>query len=197
MSIKWWFTLLASMLLMTGCDAPTFHNTDISGATYGRTFELLDPEGKIRHLDDFRGKAVMVFFGFIQCPDVCPTTLLRAREVHRLLGEQGNRMQVIFITLDPERDTPEILREYIAAFGSEFLGLYTTPEKTRAIAEDFRIYYRKVPTGNTYTLDHTAITYLYDPDGQLRLAISHQASAEDIAADVAMLLHNHSSAQTP
>jgi protein SCO1/2 len=143
----------------------------------------------MRRLSDFRGKALMLFFGFIQCPDVCPTTLLRAGQVRRLLGADGERLQIIFITLDPERDTPEILREYTAAFDAEVLGLYGTPEQTRETADAFRIYFRKVPTGGGYTLDHSATSYIYDPEGRLRLAVSHQSTAESIAADLTILLH--------
>jgi len=177
-------------LLVLGCggDGPRFNNIDISGASYGRDFELLDPDGSTRRLSEFRGKAVMVFFGFIQCPDVCPTALQRAAAVHRLLGADGERLQIIFITVDPERDSPEILREYSAAFDANVLGLYGTPEKIRETAEAFRIYYRKVPTGGGYTVDHTATSYVYDPEGRLRLAVTHQSTAESIAADVALLL---------
>ena len=181
-------------LPVAGCgDAakPAFRNTDIGGANYGKEFALLDPDGKTRRLADFRGKAVLLFFGFIQCPDVCPTTLARAQEVRRLLGADGERLQIVFVTVDPERDTPEILHAYTAAFDdADVLGLYTTPEKTRVLADAFRIYYRKVPTGNSgdYTVDHSAISYIYDPEGRLRLAVRHGASAESVAADVAILL---------
>ncbi|MDR1661344.1 MAG: SCO family protein [Azoarcus sp.] len=174
-----------------GCgNSPRFHNTDISGANYGQDFALLDPDGKIRRLADFRGKAVMVFFGFIHCPDICPTTLGRAAEARRLLGADGKRLQIVFITLDPERDSPEILREYTAAFGADILGLRAAPEKTQETAKAFRIYYRKTPTGSSYTIDHSAISYLYDPEGRLRLAISHQSAPETVAADVATLLRH-------
>ncbi|MDR0716980.1 MAG: SCO family protein [Azoarcus sp.] len=184
--------ILGALSLAGGCggDGPRFHNTDISGASYGNDFALLDPDGKTRRLADFRGKAVMIFFGFIQCPDICPSTLVRASEVRRLLGADGERLQILFVTLDPERDSPAILREYTAAFGADVLGLYATPEKTRETAKDFRIYYRKTPTGSGYTIDHSAISYLYDPAGRLRLAVSHQSPAAAIAADVALLLQS-------
>jgi len=182
--------LVCCALTVTGCDGdgPRFHNTDISGASYGRDFELLDPDGNTRRLADFRGKVVMVFFGFIQCPDVCPTALQRAAAVHRLLGADSERFQIIFITVDPERDSPGILREYSSVFEANVLGLYGTPEKIRETAEAFRIYYRKIPTGGGYTVDHTATSYVYDPEGRLRLAVTHQSTAESIAADVALLL---------
>ncbi|MDR1425349.1 MAG: SCO family protein [Azoarcus sp.] len=186
--------LALGALPVAGCDEagkPAFRNTDIGGANYGKEFALLDSDGKTWRLADFRGKAVLLFFGFIQCPDVCPTTLARAQEVRRLLGADGERLQIIFVTVDPERDTPEILRAYTAAFSdADVLGLYSAPEKTNALANAFRIYYRKVPTGSgsDYTVDHSAISYVYDPEGRLRLAVRHEASAESIAADVTMLL---------
>ncbi|MDR3213203.1 MAG: SCO family protein [Azoarcus sp.] len=184
--------LALETLFFAGCgdDSPRFHSTNISGANYGGDFALRDPDGNTRRLADFRGKAVMLFFGFIQCPDVCPTTLLRASEVRRLLGPDGERLQIVFVTLDPERDSPEILREYTAAFDADILGLYDTPEKTGEVADAFHIYYRKVPTGSGYTIDHSAISYLYDPEGRLRLAVSHQSPAEAIVSDVALLLHS-------
>jgi protein SCO1/2 len=181
---------------MVGCgnDGPRFNSIDISGADYGRDFALLDPDGNTRRLTDFRGKVVMLFFGFIQCPDVCPTSLQRAAAVRRLLEADGERFQIIFVTLDPERDTPAILREYTAVFDADVLGLYSTPEKVRETADAFRIYFRKVPTGSSYTIDHTATSYIYDPEGRIRLAVTHQSSAKSIAADVALLLHPSSTA---
>jgi protein SCO1/2 len=177
---------------MAGCgggDGPRFHNVDISGAGYGRDFELLDPDGNTRRLADFRGKVVLVFFGFIQCPDVCPTALQRAAAVRRLLGADGERFQIIFITLDPERDTPKILREYTALFAADVLGLYGAPEKTDETAKAFRIHSRKVPVGGGYTIDHSATSYIYDPEGHLRLAVTYQSPARSIAADIELLLH--------
>ncbi len=183
--------LACCALPLIGCgdDGPRFNNIDVSGADYGRDFALLDPDGNTRRLADFRGKVVMVFFGFVQCPDVCPTALQRAAAVHRLLEADAERFQIIFVTLDPERDTPGILREYTAVFESDVIGLYESPEKIRETAEAFRIYYRKVPTGGGYTIDHTATSYIYDPEGRLRLAVTHQSSAKSIAADVMLLLH--------
>ncbi|MCL2644861.1 MAG: SCO family protein [Betaproteobacteria bacterium] len=193
----WRRTLLRACLAccalpMVGCgdnDKPRFQNIDISGANYGRDFELLDPDGNTRRLSDFRGKVVMLFFGFVQCPDVCPTALQRAAAVRRLLEADGERVQIIFITVDPERDLPVILREYSAAFDADVLGLYGTPEKTHETAEAFRIYFSKVPTTYGYTVDHTATSYIYDPEGQLRLAVPYQSTAKSIAADVALLLN--------
>lgn len=186
--------LAAALLLTAGlaaCDSgPGFHSTDITGAGFGQDFRLNDPDGQPRSLADFRGKAVMVFFGFTQCPDVCPTALIRAAEVKHLLGDQAGRLQVIFVTLDPERDTPAVLREYTTAFDADFLGLYTTLEDTRSLADEFRIFYRKVPTGGSYTMDHTATSYVYDPAGALRLAVPHAQDAASVAADLQTLLQS-------
>ncbi|MDR0565244.1 MAG: SCO family protein [Azoarcus sp.] len=183
--------LICCVLPLASCgnDNPHFSNTDISGADYAKDFALRDPDGNTRRLADFQGKAVILFFGFIQCPDVCPTALVRAADVQRLLGEDASKFQIIFVTLDPERDTPEILREYTAAFGADVLGLLGTPEQTKETADAFRIFYRKVPTRSGYTIDHTATSYIYDPQGRIRLAVAHQTPAEPIAADVSMLLH--------
>jgi len=183
--------LACCALPLVGCggEEPRFNNINISGADYGNDFALLDPDGNVRRIADFRGKVVMVFFGFIQCPDVCPTALQRAAAVRRLLEADAERLQIIFITLDPERDTPGILREYTAVFESDVIGLYESPEKIRETADAFRIYFRKVPTGGSYTIDHTATSYIYDPEGRLRLAVTHHSTANSIAADVALLLH--------
>lgn len=186
-------TLLAGFAL-TACDSAAlqFRNTDITGANFGADFSLLDPAGNTRTLADFRGKAVMIFFGFTQCPDICPTALSRAVEVGRLLGDDAARLQVIFVSVDPERDVPEVLEAYTRAFDPAFLGLHATVENTRKVAEDFRVFYRKVPTGGSYTMDHTATSYVYDPQGRLRLAVSHQSPAESIAADIRSLLQTTS-----
>lgn len=182
---------LAATVFVVACapSAPVFTNTDITGANFGHDFKLLDPDGKSRSLADFRGQAVMIFFGFTQCPDVCPTALLRAMEVRKLLKEDADKLKVIFITVDPERDSPELLKTYTAAFDADFLGLYSdTAEGTKKVADDFRVFYRKVPTGGSYTMDHTATSYVFDPQGRLRLAVSHQSPAESIANDVRQLL---------
>ena len=134
----------------------------------------------------------MMFFGFTQCPDICPTALSRAPEVKRLLGAVANKVQVIFVSVDPERDLPAVLREYTAAFDPEFLGLYTSVEDTRKVADEFRVFYRKVPTGGSYSMDHTATSYVFDPAGQLRLAVAYQSTAESIAADVRTLIQTAS-----
>ena len=180
----------AILLAACGQQGPSFNATDITGARFGSDFSLADPDGRTRTLADFRGKAVMVFFGFTQCPDICPSALIRAAEVRQMLGADGERLQVIFVSVDPERDTPEVLREYTAAFGADFLGLYTDVEETRRVADEFRIFYRKVPTGGSYTMDHTATSYVYDPAGKLRLAVGYQQDAASVAADLKTLLQS-------
>lgn len=169
-------------------EAKSFAALDVTGANYGRDFRLADPDGRWRSLADFRGRAVLLFFGFTQCPDVCPTALARAAEVRRLLGDDAGRLQVIFVTLDPERDSPDMLRAYTAAFDPGFLGLRTDPDGTRQVAEDFKVFYRKVPTGGSYTLDHSALSYVFDTGGRLRLAVPHDLPADKVAADLRVLL---------
>ena len=178
-------------LVLSACsdNGPSFHTRDITGANYGHDFRLKDSNQQERTLADFHGKAVMVFFGFTQCPDICPTALLRAAEVHTLLGKDAEHLQVIFISLDPERDHPEVLKAYTAAFNPSFIGLSSDPETTQEVAKAFRVFYRKVPTGDSYTLDHSAESYIFDPQGKLRLAVSYKSTAEDIAADIRTLLH--------
>lgn len=182
--------VLPVLAALAGCRRkPIFHGVDVTGAVYGRDFRLNDPEGRERTLADFKGKAVMVFFGFTQCPDVCPTALARAAEVKQLLGDDGEKLQVLFVTIDPERDTPEVLQAYTAAFDPGFLGLYGDLQRTAETAKEFQIYYEKVSTGASYTMDHSASTYLYDPAGKLRLVMRHQQSAQEFADDLRKLLH--------
>lgn len=181
---------LGAALAATACQkaAPTFAGIDLTGADYGRDFSLQDPDGRTRTMADFRGKVVMLFFGFTQCPDACPTALARAAEVRRLLGPQADRLQVIFVTIDPERDGAAVLKEYTHAFDPSFLGLRADEAGTAAVAKEFKVIYRKVPTGSSYTMDHTAFTYVLDPQGRLRLALRHELSAQDAARDVSTLL---------
>ncbi len=188
------FARLAGSVLafsaLAGCEAnkPGFRSLDVSGADWGKDFHLNDPEGRERSLADFRGKVVLIFFGFTQCPDVCPTALTRAAEVKRALGDEGRRLQVIFVTVDPERDTPDVLKAYMQAFDPAFLGLSGDLAQTQATASDFKIFYQKVPTGSSYTMDHTALSYAFDPAGRLRLAIKHAEPATSVAADLKLLL---------
>ncbi len=189
--------LLLATGLLAGCDSPQapprFHGSELENPQFAQDFQLQDPEGKTRTLADWRGQVVLLFFGYTQCPDVCPTALSRASRVMELLGNEASKVQVLFVTVDPERDSPELLREYVPAFHPSFLGLYTTPEATPALAKAFKVFYRINPgsTPSTYTIDHSVTTYAYDPDGKLRLAIGHDATPEAVADDVKALLGVH------
>lgn len=185
--------VLASVVLIVGCGgegAPTFRNTDITGADYASGFDLTDHTGQRRTLEDYRGKVVTVFFGFTQCPDVCPASLAIMSDVMRLLGEDADRVQVLFITVDPERDTAELLAHYVPSFDPRFVGLYGTLQETEAVAKDFRIFYAKSgdTSGPNYSIDHSAGTYIFDPEGRLRLYARHAEAAENVAADISLLL---------
>ena len=180
------------MLAGAGCSKarpPVFHGIDISGADYGKDFRLTDPDGRERTLASFKGKAVMLFFGFTQCPDVCPTALIRAAEVMRLLGDDAKRLQVLFVTVDPERDTPAILKAYTAAFHPGFIGLHGDLQRTAQTAQQFKAFYTKVATGASYTMDHSAFSYVFDPAGRLRLVLRHAQTAQEYADDLRQILH--------
>ena len=157
---------------------------DLSEASFGDGFQLKDPEGRVRTLADFKGKVVLMFFGFTQCPDVCPTALVNASQIKSMLGADGDKLQVLFITVDPERDTPEVLREYAHAFDPSFIGLYGSAEETAAVAKAYRVYYAKVPTGNSYTMEHTALTYVFDTEGTLRIALRNEQTPEESVEDI-------------
>ena len=169
---------------------PTFASIDITGATYARDFALTDHNGQPRTLKDFAGKVVLVFFGYVQCADVCPTTMAEFAEVRRLLGAQGALLQGLFITVDPARDTAAVLKAYMANFDPTFLALYTTPEKLEALAKEYRIYYKKVvgATPTSYTVDHSAGSYVYDRQGRIRLYASYGTAAAPLAEDIKILL---------
>jgi len=181
---------IAASVAACGPGQPQFKNTDLTGAEYGRALRLTDHTGKVRTLDDFKGSVVLVFFGFTQCPDVCPTTLAATKAVKQQLGEDGKRLQVLFVSVDPERDTQELLAQYVTAFDPSFLGLRGDAEATARVAKDFKVFYQKVPGGtpDTYTVDHSAGSYVFDPQGRLRLYVRHGQSPEAIAADVKLLL---------
>ena len=166
-----------------------FRGVDVTGAEYARDIPLTDHNGQLRHIKDFAGNVVVVFFGYTQCPDVCPTSMQELAEVKQMLGKDGDRLQGIFVTVDPERDTPEVLKAYTAAFDPSFIGLYGDLERTAQIAKDFKVYYKKVPTGASYTMDHTSLSYVYDPQGKLRLALRHEQPAQDYADDIRRLLN--------
>jgi protein SCO1 len=184
-----WSTIICSALVLAGCDAsPTFKSTDITGADYGRTLELTDHTGRPRRLEDFRGKAVVVFFGFTHCPDVCPTTLADASGALKALGPDAERVQVLFVTVDPERDTPQVLAKYVTAFDPSFLGLYGDAAATQRAAKEFKVYYEKRKTGSTYSVDHSGQSYVIDPQGRLRLFVRHDRIASDLPEDLRTLL---------
>jgi len=181
--------LMAGALAGCGGSGPSFKSTDITGADYGKDFALTDHTGKARTLGDFRGKVVVMFFGFTRCPDVCPVTLAELKAVKEQLGEEGKRLQVVFVTVDPERDTQKLLAEYVPAFDPSFLGLYGDSAAIAKVAKDFRVFYQKSPgkTPESYTMDHTAGSYIFDPQGRLRLFARH-GNAANLAADIRTLL---------
>ena len=192
LSARAWLGSLLAAALLAGCDAagPKFKSTDITGAEYGRILELTDPSGTRRTLEDFRGKVVVVFFGFVYCPDVCPTTLGELAGVMKQLGPDAARVQVLFVTLDPERDTPSVLAQYAAAFDPRFLALYGNADETRRVAREFKIFYEKRPGSQpgAYSIDHSAQSYVIDTHGRLRLFVRHGRIAADLGDDIRTLL---------
>jgi protein SCO1/2 len=180
---------LAALAACDGTQAK-FRGTDITGVDYGRSLELTDHHGKARRLEDFRGKAVVLLFGYTRCPDVCPTTLADAALAMKQLGPEADRVQVLFVSVDPERDTQDVLAKYVPAFDARFLGMYGDLEATRRAAKEFKVYFEKRPgkTPDAYTIDHSAQAYVLDPDGRLRLFIRHDRIAEDLAPDLRTLL---------
>jgi protein SCO1/2 len=184
---------------LAGCDklglggpaaAPTFHGADITGADFGKNFSLPDLSGRPRSLADFRGKVTVVFFGYTQCPDVCPTTMTELAQVKQSLGADGARLQGVFVTVDPERDTPEILKTYMESFDPSFVALRGTLAQTEAAAKDFKVFYAKVPgkLPGSYTIDHTAGAYVLDAQGRLRLFERFGGGAPALADDIKALL---------
>ena len=181
---------LAACDKLPGKQQASFQNTDVTGLDYAKGFALTDHTGKPRTLADFKGKAVVVFFGYTQCPDVCPTTMAEMASVMQKLGPLADQVQVLFITLDPERDTQELLANYVPAFDKRFLGLRGTPEQTAKTAKEFKVFYSKVPGTDpgSYTIDHTAGSYVFDRDGRLRLFIRHGQGPDPIVHDLRQLL---------
>lgn len=183
--------LMAFLAVLSGCKGDDrFKATDITGADFARTIDLTGHDGKRHTLADFRGKVVLVFFGFTQCPDVCPTTLARFASVVKELGADGDRVQVLFVSVDPERDTRELLAQYVPAFDKRFLGLYGDAEATARTAKEFKVIYQKQPgkTPETYTIDHSAGTYVFDKSGRVRLFLRHEVPVEDVVHDLRILL---------
>ena len=183
--------------LLTGCsDKPAdatasgFASIDITGADYANAFQLTDHNGQQRTLADFKGKVVVVFFGYTQCPDVCPTSMSELAEAKRLLGADGDKLQGLFISVDPARDTPEVMKQYMASFDPSFLALYTTADGLPELTKRFRVYYKKVDgqTPTSYTMDHSAGSYVYDKQGRVRLYTRYGSGAAALAGDVKKLL---------
>lgn len=185
-------SLLLSAAALAACspDKPSFSGIDITGADYANAFDLLDHNGQRRTLTDFKGKVVVVFFGFTQCPDVCPTSMTELAKVKQQLGPDGDKLQGIFITVDPERDTAELLKAYMANFDPSFVALRPTPEQLQPLLKDFKIYAKKVDgkTATSYTMDHSAQSYLYDPQGRLRLYNRYGSGSQAVADDARLLL---------
>jgi protein SCO1 len=190
------FAVILACGVLSGCapDGPKFRSSDVTGATFGRSFNLIDATGKTRTLADYRGKAVVIFFGYTQCPDVCPTTLAELAEVMKRLGPDADRVQVLFVTIDPERDTQELLAQYVPAFDPRFMGLYGDAAATERTAKEFKIIYQKQPgaTPGSYTMDHSAGTYIFDPQGRLRLYVSYGQGPDVFAHDLRELLRKAS-----
>lgn len=185
-------TTLTAASLLLGCkpEKMSFEGVDITGAAYGKDFPLFDTQGKQRSVQEFAGKVVVVFFGYTQCPDVCPTTLQELVEVKAALGAQGDRVQGVFVSLDPERDTPEVLQAYAAAFDPSMVALTGSPEQIMAVAKDFKVFFKKVEgkQPGSYTLDHSAGMYVYDPKGQLRVYHRYGQGVAALAKDAKALL---------
>lgn len=187
---------LCSTLLAACSDKPAdatasgFSGIDITGADYATGFSLTDHNGQPRTLADFKGKVVVIFFGYTQCPDVCPTSMSEMAQAKQLLGADGDKLQGLFVSVDPERDTPEIMKEYMGSFDSTFLALYAQPDKLPEVAKSFRIYYKKVDgkTPTSYTMDHSAGSYVYDTQGRLRLYHRYGSGAPALAGDLKKLL---------
>ncbi|MFO1337480.1 MAG: SCO family protein [Burkholderiaceae bacterium] len=186
---------LAALALATCLPACTkapvaFQGIDITGADYARRLHLTDVDGKPRSLDDFKGKVAVVFFGYTQCPDVCPTTLAEIATVKKQLGAKGDQVVGVFVTIDPERDTAPVLKAYVGSFGADFVALRGTVDEVKEAAREFKVFFAKVPgsTEGAYTMDHTALSFVFDAQGRVRVAERYGAGAEALAKDVQALL---------
>lgn len=184
------FLAFLAAVLLAACSKPTFNNVDITGANYANDFSLTDHTGARRTLADYRGKLVVIFFGFTQCPDVCPTTLQEMAEVRRALGRDAEQVQMLFVTIDPERDTQDVLAQYVPGFDPSFVGLHGTAEEIARTAKTFKVFYQKAAgkTPTSYTMDHTAGSYVIDRTGQPRLFLKHNQGPAPIVADLKQLL---------
>jgi protein SCO1/2 len=178
--------------LLAACDsrtAPAFQLTDVTGASFARDFALTDHTGKPRTLADFKGKVVVLFFGFTHCPEACPLTMAELAGARKTLGKDAERVQVLFVTVDPARDTPKVLAQYVPGFDPSFLGLYGDPEATARTAKEFKVMYQQQPQrGGDYTVDHSAGTFIFDPAGRLRLFAQYGQKAAVFAHDIGLLL---------
>jgi protein SCO1/2 len=177
---------------LAGCgESQKFSLTDVTGVDFGKELALTDHNGKPRTLADFRGKVVTVFFGFTHCPDVCPTTLAEMAEVMKDLGPDADKLQVLFITVDPERDTPQVLKQYVPSFNPSFLGLYGDAAATARTAKEFKVFYQKQPDKNGgYSVDHSAGTFIFDRQGRLRLFAQYGAGHVALTHDIRILLRD-------
>lgn len=186
-------TLTAGFLTACSPDKPQFKSVDLTGADYAQGFSLTDHNGQVRTLKDFSGKVVVVFFGYTQCPDVCPTTLTEMAQVKQKLGPDGDRLQAIFITIDPERDTPEMLKGYMGNFDPTFLALRPTLAELPEVAKAFKVYYKKAEgkTPGSYSMDHSAGSYVFDGKGRIRLYSRYGAGTDALASDIELLLKNN------
>jgi protein SCO1 len=188
--------LVLLSLFLGACSPPSaparaaFKGIDITGADYAKDLRLADANGQARSLSDFAGKVVVVFFGFTQCPDVCPTTMLELAQVKKSLGTDGERVQGIFVTIDPARDTAEVLKAYVGNFSPDFVALRGSAEETKLVAKDFKVFFAKVPgkTEGSYTMDHTAGSYVFDAKGRVRLFTRYGTGADALAHDLKLLL---------
>ena len=190
-----WFGALALIATFSGLSAcsdprPAFKGVDITGADYAKELNLPDQNGQVRKLKDFSGKLVVVFFGYTQCPDVCPTTMQELAEVKRLLGPDGDKLQAVFVTVDPERDTAELLKAYVENLDASFVALRPTQEQLPAIAKEFKIYFKRVEgkTPTSYTMDHSSGSYIFDTQGRVRLFSRYGTGAQALADDFKLLL---------
>jgi len=192
-SRRWWLSSLVVLALAACSPAkPTFSSIDVTGADYAKGFTLTDHNGQSRSLSDFKGKVVVLFFGYTQCPDVCPTTMTELVEVKRLLGADGDKLQAVFVTVDPARDTSELLKAYMTNFDPSFVAFVPTADELPDVAKQFKIYYKKQAgkTSTSYTMDHSAGSYVYDTQGNLRLYSRYGAGVQVLAQDIQTLLKN-------
>lgn len=185
--------LVGALTLLAGCDQagkPAFKGIDLTGAAYARELKLPDQDGRERTLGDFKGKVLVIFFGYTQCPDVCPTTLAELAQVKKALGPDGDKVQGLFVTVDPERDTPELLKAYLQSFDPSFVALRGSEEQTKAVAKEFKVFYAKVPgkTEGSYTMDHTAASFIFDTQGRVRVFSRYGSGAQALVDDIKLLL---------